>query len=75
MDTFKYFAYGSNMLTERLRSRGSSAIVVSRAMVRKYVLEFCKRSADGSGKATIVGSGKDGALVHGVVYEIACTTH
>jgi gamma-glutamylcyclotransferase len=71
VDTFKYFAYGSNMLTERLRSRCASAKMVRRAVVANYVLEFCKRSADGSGKVTIVESSKDGALVHGVMFDIA----
>ena len=71
MDTFKYFAYGSNMLRERLCARCASAKVVSRATVANYLLEFCKQSADGSGKATIVESTKDRALVHGVVYDVA----
>lgn len=71
MVTFTYFAYGSNMLTERLCARCPSAEVVGRATGDGYSLEFCKQSADGSGKATIVQSAKDGAVVHGVLFEIA----
>jgi hypothetical protein len=71
MDTFKYFAYGSSMLTERLRGRCASANVLGRATVGNYVLEFCKQSADGSGKATIVQSRKDGTQVRGVVFNQA----
>ena len=73
MDTFKYFAYGSNMLTERLRgpSRCPSAEVIGVAVAFGYALEFSKRSRDGSGKATIVRSQKSEEHVFGVVFEIA----
>jgi AIG2-like family len=71
MDTFKYFAYGSNMLTERLRERCKSAKTIGVAVVFGYRLEFSKRSLDGSGKATIVRSDKSEEHVFGVVFEVA----
>ena len=54
--TFKYFAYGSNMLKERLcaRDRCPSAMPVDVGSIRGYTLQFWKISKDGSGKATIV---------------------
>jgi hypothetical protein len=71
MDTFKYFAYGSNMLTERLRERCPSAKAIGVAVAFGYALEFSKRSSDYSGKATIVRSRKSEEHVFGVVFEIA----
>jgi gamma-glutamylcyclotransferase len=73
MDTFKYFAYGSNMLTERLRapSRCPSAKAIGIAVVFGYALEFSKHSRDGSGKATMVCSDKSEEHVFGVVFEVA----
>jgi AIG2-like family len=73
MDTFKYFAYGSNMLIRRLRapSRCPSAEPIGVAVVSGYALEFSKRSRDGSGKATIVRSDKSEEHVFGVVFEVA----
>jgi len=70
--TFKYFAYGSNMLTERLcaADRCPSAIAVGVGSVRGYTLQFWKKSKDGSGKATIVCSDKAEARVIGVVFEV-----
>jgi gamma-glutamylcyclotransferase len=69
--TFVYFAYGSNMLTARLRKRCSTAQPVGTAIARGYSLSFCKRSNDGSGKATIVAQGDTGQEAHGVLFEIA----
>jgi gamma-glutamylcyclotransferase len=70
--TFMYFAYGSNMLTERLRAadRCPTASPVGVGSVRGFTLQFCKRSEDGSGKATIVRSERAAARVIGVVFEI-----
>lgn len=54
--TFYYFAYGSNMLTERLKApkRCPGATVLGRAFADGWVIEFSKRSnLDGSGKATL----------------------
>ena len=70
-DTFLYFAYGSNMLTERLRARCPSAAPRGVATAPGYALEFTKRSVDGSAKATLVADGTSGAAVPGVLFEIA----
>lgn len=67
--TFFYFAYGSNMLTERLRARCGSAEAIGRAIVTGYELVFSKRSVDGSGKGTLIE--RAGANAHGVLFRIA----
>jgi hypothetical protein len=69
MEKFKYFAYGSNMLAERLQKRCPSATVISVAIATGWSLDFSKKSIDGSGKATIFST-KSGS-VYGVVFEIA----
>ncbi|MCO5073035.1 MAG: gamma-glutamylcyclotransferase [Rhizobiaceae bacterium] len=70
MGTFTYFAYGSNMLTERLTApkRCPSARPIGKARAPKRKLVFEKRSTDGSGKATLI---VDSTLdQHGVLFEI-----
>lgn len=68
----KYFAYGSNMLEERLKSpkRVPNAVFQSTGYIRGYTLRFHKRSADGSGKCNIVKSASANDLVYGVVFEV-----
>ncbi len=70
MSTFTYFAYGSNMLLERLRAenRCPSARVIGPAIAQDYELCFAKRSKDGSGKATLVQQTR--ASVHGVLFAV-----
>ncbi len=70
MSTFSYFAYGSNMLLERLRAqdRCPSARVIGSGLVQDYELCFAKRSKDGSGKATLVQ--RTSARVHGVLFAV-----
>lgn len=65
-----YFAYGSNMLVERLRAahRAPSARPVSHARLEGWRLRFDKRSKDGSGKCHL--EPQPGACVHGVVYRL-----
>ena len=63
-----YFAYGSNMLSERLRSRITSLNIVSRASLKDRKMVFNKRSKDGSGKANLVESPR--SMTWGVLYEI-----
>jgi gamma-glutamylcyclotransferase len=63
-----YFAYGSNMLIERLQARVPSAKPVSHARIEGWRLQFDKRSVDGSGKCHIVPS--TGDVVYGVVFFI-----
>ena len=63
-----YFAYGSNMSSERLYSRIASVKVVGRAFLKNMRVMFNKRSKDGSGKANLVES--SGCEAWGVLYEI-----
>lgn len=72
MSTFLYFAYGSNMLTSRLRSddRCPSARPLGIGALHGYELKWHKRSKDGSGKCDIIKSEEGAAIVHGVLYEI-----
>ncbi len=65
-----YFAFGSNMLVERLAKRVPSARVLGTASLVGYVLRFNKLSKDGSGKANIVPSADPLAVVHGVLYHL-----
>ena len=64
-----YFAYGSNLLTARLRRRVPSATPKHVGFVNDYVVRFHKRSVDASGKATLVESAGDQA--YGTVFAIA----
>ena len=71
MTLVRYFAYGSNMLTARLQARCPSARPLGRATARGRRLAFHKRSdVDGSGKCDLVPA-DDGALVVGVVFDLA----
>lgn len=66
---FLYFAYGSNMLTERLAARCPSARALGPARAQGYSLVCDKISKDGSGKFGIVASSELG--LPGVIFEIA----
>ena len=66
----KYFAYGSNMLTERLKARVSSAKNPTPLALRKHRLCFHKKSVDCSGKCNIVETACDDDVVHGVLFEV-----
>ena len=66
-----YFAYGSNLCTNRLRRRNvSSAVFVAIGSLPEYILRFHKRSNDGSGKCNAFYTGKEADKVIGVIYEI-----
>ncbi len=65
------FAYGSNMLTVRLRGRCPSVMTLGAAKLNGYELRWHKKSKDGSGKCDIVPSASPEAYVFGVLYEIA----
>lgn len=69
MELIRYFAYGSNMLEQRLQKRCKSARVSGVASVTGYRLAFCKKSKDGSGKATLVAD--PAGQVFGAVFYIA----
>ncbi len=64
-----YFAYGSNMLRERLFARVGEAGQLGCAHLPGYRLTFSKRSNDGSGKCTLV-SEDAGRGVWGAVFEL-----
>ncbi len=68
---FLYFAYGSNMLTERLRGRKRcpSARPVGMAVANDYRLYYFKESKDGSGKATLVKC--RGERAYGVLFKVS----
>ena len=68
MDTFLYFAYGSNMSKKRLKKRTPSAKVIGTGFLDNHCLTFNKRSTDGSGKCTIECSESD--KVYGVLFKI-----
>jgi cation transport regulator ChaC len=67
--TFLYFAYGSNMLSRRLRERTPSAAARAVGCVDGRRLTFDKASRDASGKCDIEPFA--GERVWGVVFEIA----
>jgi len=66
-----YFAYGSNMLTERLRARVPSAQPVARARLPDRELRFHKRGQDGSGKCNIIDATTASTHVWGMLFDIA----
>jgi hypothetical protein len=51
-----YFAYGSNMLTARLRARMPSCKPIGTATLPGHALKFHKRSKDGSGKCNALAT-------------------
>jgi len=65
---FHYFAYGSNMLTQRLAARCPGIVPVGAAALQGYTLNFSKVGRDLSGKATPVAQA--GAALHGVLFHI-----
>ena len=64
-----YFAYGSNMLSRRMRERVPSARIATVARLPGYRFDFRKRGADGSMKCDLVPDEIETAW--GVVYQIA----
>lgn len=68
----KYFAYGSNMCTNRLRDRVPSCKFDCIAVLKEHTIRFHKRSTeDGSGKCNAFYTGKPEDEVIGVLYDIA----
>ncbi len=62
-----YLAYGSNLHPTRISERVPSAILLGKAVVSDRVLQFHKRSVDGSAKCNMTrGTGS----VHAAIYEI-----
>jgi gamma-glutamylcyclotransferase len=69
-DKFLYFAYGSNMLTRRLRKRTPSAAAIGTGFVEGHRLSFDKVSTDGSGKCNIAPTNDPADRVYGVLFSI-----
>jgi cation transport regulator ChaC len=67
--TFLYFAYGSNMLSKRLRARTPSALVSGVGYVVGRRLTFDKVSTDGSGKCDMEPAASSDR-VYGVLFAI-----
>ena len=63
-----YFAYGSNLLTKRLKKRCPRAVSKERAYADDWTVKFSKPSKDCSGKATL--SPKNGCRTPGMLFEI-----
>ncbi|MFT5506818.1 MAG: gamma-glutamylcyclotransferase [Gammaproteobacteria bacterium] len=68
--TINYFAYGSNLASNRLLQRIPGARVRSFAFLEKHQLSFRMNSNDESGKCDIVITGHSDQVVPGVVYKI-----
>lgn len=68
---FIYFAYGSNMLTRRLRDRTPSAKPLGIGQIMEHQLIFHKIGRDGSAKCDIFQTGRAGDIVWGVLFEIS----
>jgi hypothetical protein len=65
----KYFAYGSNLLNQRMVDRASSSLVRATGCIEGYKLKFNKRSKDGSGKCNLVKTEDEADRVYGVVLD------
>jgi len=67
-----YFAYGSNMLEERLKAtnRVPNAALLCTGLVHGWTMRFEKRSIDRSAKCNIAQSESSADTVHGVVFEV-----
>ncbi|MFP4130363.1 MAG: gamma-glutamylcyclotransferase family protein [Halorhodospira sp.] len=70
-ETYRYFAYGSNLATARLQARVPSARCLGRAVLPGHRLAYHKRGADGSAKCDACCTGLAADEVQGVVFEIA----
>ena len=68
--TFRYFAYGSNMSSERLRGRTPSALARGAGRLPNHTLRWHKRGRDGSGKCDIEPTDTP-SVVWGVLYDVA----
>lgn len=63
----KYFAYGSNMCSSRIKRRVPSCTFFDVGVLKGYALKFHKRSQDGSGKCNVTQDVANEVI--GVVFE------
>ena len=68
--SFLYFAYGSNLLSARLKARTPSARLAGRAILPRFKLRWHKIGADDTGKCDVVFTDRPGDSVHGVAWLI-----
>lgn len=68
MSSFVYFAYGSNMLTQRLTARCPGAVALGAARVDDYAVSYSLLSEDGSSKAALQAA--PGETAWGVAFEM-----
>jgi AIG2-like family len=66
----KYFAYGSNMSSLRLRARTPGARALGVGVLKAHDLRFHKVGQDGSGKCDAFHTNNPADSVVGVLYEI-----
>ena len=64
----RYFAYGSNLMAERMRERGAEFLSARPAILRDHRLGFDKAARDGTGRANVTRV--LGGQVYGVLYEL-----
>lgn len=64
----RYFAYGSNMSSERLIARVDETTEIGAAKLHGYALRCDKHGGDGSAKFTIAV--QNDAIVHGVLFDL-----
>src|SRR5262249_27479356 len=67
----RYFAYGSNMDVEQMRSRVDTARFAGVARLEGYRMLFNKAGGDRSAKANILSSSVEGAFDVGCIYELS----
>jgi hypothetical protein len=68
--SIRYFAYGSNMDPEQMRSRAPNARFAGTARLDGYRVVFNKSGTDGSAKANIEMSSREESFVLGGLYEV-----
>ncbi|HET9551379.1 MAG TPA: gamma-glutamylcyclotransferase family protein [Anaeromyxobacteraceae bacterium] len=64
----RYFAYGSNLVTERMHERGAAFAAARPAVLRDHQLRFDKAGRDGTARANVGRA--VGGQVFGVVYDL-----
>lgn len=66
----RYLAFGSNLHPARLTARTPSARALGPVRLEGWQLRFHKRSHDGSGKCSLLETGRAEDLAYGVIYEL-----